>query len=134
MCWVVNYFSPLLKHILYWIVYFCTASLGNSISKVREKRLTPKSGFFLWNVKDNRQIDDFGCFLNHFYNFGCFFKPKIKIPKNDCYEKGKIKQKCFFKDWTTYCKYHIYHSYSMSFMVLLICFVICNILGQFLPF
>ena len=40
----------------------------------------------------------------------------------------------FFKYWTTYFNHHKYHSYTMNFMMLLICLVICNVLGHLLPF
>ena len=50
-------------------------------------------------------------------------------------KKWKLKKFFFFfKDWTTYFKYPIYPCYSMNFMILLHCFVICNVLGHFLPF
>ena len=67
-------------------------------------------------------------------NFGVFFLSKKK-EKNYCFEKVKIEEKevIFFKDWTTSFKYHIY-GYSMHFMILLICFVSCNILGLFSTF
>ena len=78
-----------------------------------------------------RQMDDFGHFLNNFCNFCLFLAPKKKIPKNDCFEKVKIEEKSFF----FYKRLNnLYHSYSMNFMILLICFVICNGLGRFLPF
>ena len=73
-----------------------------------------------------------------FKNF-CYFKvllgPKAKTPKTDCFDRGKIEEKSyFFKDSTTYFKYHIYHSYCMNFMILLVGFVVCNVLGHFYRF
>ena len=64
-----------------------------------------------------------------------FLAQNEKYQKNYCFEKVKIEEKnIFFQNETTYFKYHIYHSYSINFMILLICFVICNVLGHFLPF
>ena len=86
-------------------------------------------------MKDNRQIDDFGRFLNNYCNFGLFLAKNKKIPKSDCFEIIKIEEKKYKKkDLPTYLKYLIYHSYSMNLMILLIGFVICNVLGYFLPF
>ena len=61
------------------------------------------------------------------------FSSKGKIPKNDFFDKVK-KKSYLFKDLQTYFKYHIYHSYSMDFMILLISFVVLNVLDHFLPF
>ena len=50
-----------------------TSPLGDSMSKVREKRSTSKSGFFfneMW--KTTSQIDDVGRFWTTFVIFGCF--------------------------------------------------------------
>ena len=46
--------------------------LGDSMSKVREKRSTSKSRFFyeMWMII--RQLDDFDRFMNNFWNFGLF--------------------------------------------------------------
>ena len=59
------------KHVtleLYAIIH-----MGDSMSKVREKRSQSKSGFFYEMPKIIRQMDDFGRFLNNFFfNFGEF--------------------------------------------------------------
>ena len=107
--------------------------LGDSMSKVQEKSSTSKSGFFLnemWKII--RQFDDFGCFfLITFYNFKVFY-PKRKNTQNDSFDEIKIKKKVFFfKDSTTYFKYHIYHSYSIN---LLIFFSLFCCLQWFRPF
>ena len=74
------------------------------------------------------QIDDFGRFFNNFCNFGVFIAKNQKYPKMTVLKKWNWKKYVFFlKDRTTYFKYHIYHSYSIDFMILLICFVICNV-------
>ena len=82
------------------------------------------------------QIDDFDRFLNNSCNLGVFLVKNQKYPKMTVLKKWKFKKKMYFflKDWTPFFKYHIYHSYSMNFMILLIFFVICNVLGHFLPF
>ena len=69
--------------------------VGDSMSKVWEKRSMSKSGFFWWNVKDNRQKDDFGRFLNNFCNFWVFLANNPKYPKMTVWKKWKLK-KVFF--------------------------------------
>ena len=43
----------------------------------------------------------------------------MKIPQKNCFEKVKIEEENK-KKILTYLKYHIYHSYSMNFMMLLL--------------
>ena len=109
---------------------------GDSMSKVREKRSTSKSGFFfneMWKIIG--QIDDFDRFLSNSCNLGGFLAKNQKYLKNTVLKKWKLEQRRKkIKDWKSYFKYHIYHSYSMNFMILKICFVTCNVLGHFLPF
>ena len=92
-----------------------------------------KVDFFdkMWKLL--RQIDDFGRSLINFCNWWVFFSQKSKIPKKLLFWKSKNLRRnfFFFKDWTSYFKYHIYHSHSIHFMILLIYFVICNVLGHF---
>ena len=37
----------------------------------------------------------------------------------------------YFKDSTTYFKYHIFPYHSINFLILLVCFVVLNVLGYF---
>ena len=69
-----------------------------------------KVDFVWWNVKDNKANLWFWPFFNNFCNFGVFF-PKMKNTQKLMFEK-----KVLFKDWNTYFKYHIYHSYSIDFL------------------
>ena len=82
-----------------------------------------------------RQIGDFGRFLNIFCNFGAFLAKNQKYPKNNYFEKVKIEDKkvCFKRlnnlFQISYISFLWYEFYDF-----LICFVICNVLGNFLPF
>ena len=105
--------------------YFITASYWRTIPCQRsEKKVNFKKWiFFWWNVKDNKAIW-------WFWNLRGVFCLKSKIPKNYCLEKVKIEgffSFFLFKDPTTNYTDHIYHLYSMNFMILLICFVVCNV-------
>ena len=87
--------------------------LVDSMSKVRGKKGQRRKVIFfneMWKII--RQIDDFGLF----WTLWGVFSQKLKIPKNDCFEKVKI-LRFFLKDWITYFKYNIYHSYSKNFMI-----------------
>ena len=58
------------------------SQMGDSMSKVREKRSTSKNGFFkneIWKIIG--QIDDFGRFFNNFCNFLVFLAKNQKYPK-----------------------------------------------------
>ena len=57
------------------------AHLGNSMSKVREKRSTSKSRQFLW----------VGPFLNNFWNFWVFLAQNKKFTKRTVLKKWKFK-------------------------------------------
>ena len=73
--------------------------LGDSMSKVQEKRSMSKSGFFWWNVKDNKANWWFLSFFEQHLWFCGVFSQKSKIPKNYCFEKVKIEEiffVCFF--------------------------------------
>ena len=79
--------------------------------------------------KCQRQIDDFGrFFLNNFCNFLVFLAWN-QNPQKLLFWKVKIEEEknIFFKEWTNYFKYHIYHSYCMIFFffVNLICHLQC---------
>ena len=118
-------------------LFFCISWIRAIPCQRSEKKgQRQKVDFFWWNMQDNKAIWWFWPFFEIFLEFWGVFSPKWKIPKNDCFEKVKIEEKniCFFLDSTTYFKYHIHHSYSMHFMILLVSFVVCNILDHFLPF
>ena len=71
-----------------------TPCMGNSMSKVREKRSTSKSGFFfneIWKIIG--QIDDFDRFLNNFCNLAVFLAKNQKYPKITVLKKVKIEKK-----------------------------------------
>ena len=64
-------------------------------------------------------------FWTTFVILRCFW-PKIKK-----YPKMTVRKNIKKKDFTTSFKYRIFHSYSMNLLILLICFVSCNVLGHF---
>ena len=118
------------------VFLLCDPCLGDSMSKVREKRSTSKSGFFLMKYeKEQGKLMILTVLLTTLVIWGSFLA-KIKNTQKLLFGKSKnFRKKCFFfKIEQLFFKYHIYHSYSMNFMILLICFVICNIFGHFLPF
>ena len=80
------------------------------MSKVREKRSTSKSGFFLWNVKDNEAIWWFGPFFFYkFYNFKVFLAQKEKYQKILFWKSEKWKkEKSIWFNNLFFFKYHIY--------------------------
>ena len=106
-------FSKISCTILYFVSMW---PVGDSMSKVREKRLMSKVFFLNEMWKIIRQIDDFGSFLNIFCNFGVFLAKNQKTQKILFWksENRRRKKSVFVKDWTTYFKYHIYLSYSMN--------------------
>ena len=70
-----------------------TTLLGNSMSKVREKRSTSKSGIFYEMWKIIGQIDDFDRFLNNSCNLGVFLAKNQKYPKITVLNKWKFKKR-----------------------------------------
>ena len=78
-------------------------SVGDSMSKVQEKRLMSKSGFFLWNMKDSKANWWFLPFFDFYFSFGVFSAKNQKYLKITVLKKWKFKKKklFFFKDWTT---------------------------------
>ena len=64
--------------------------LGDSMSKLREKRSTSQSGFFfneMWKIIG--QIDDVDPFFNNFCNYGVFLAKNQKYPKMGGWDIGK---------------------------------------------
>ena len=119
--------------ILCYFAPSCNLSLDNSMSKVWEKKVNDKKWIFFNEMgKIIMQFDVFCCRLNNFCNFRVFLAQKEKHPKMIVLTKLK-KKKCF-RDSTTYFKYHIYHSFSMNFIIVLVCFVVRNVLSHFLMF
>ena len=117
-------------------VFYQSAPLGRFHVKGPRKKVNVEKWIFFDEIcKIIRQFDDFGRFLNIFWNFGVFLAQNEKYPKMTVLKKWKLKKNiCFFLDSTYSFKYHIHHSYSMQFMILLVSFVVCNVLGHFLPF
>ena len=71
--------------------------MGDSMSKVREKRSTSKSWFFWRNVKDYKVNWWFWPFLTNFCNFGVFLAKNQKYPKMTALKKWKLNEnKKFF--------------------------------------
>ena len=115
----------------------CSTSHSGAIACQRseKKGQHQKVDFFneMWKIMG--QIDYFGRFLNNSCNLGVFLVKNQKYLKTTVLKKWKLnKRRKKIWDWKTYFKYYIKHSYSMNLMILLICFVICNVLGHFLPF
>ena len=92
--------------------------------------------FFIEMWKTIGQIDDFDRFLNNSCNLGVFLAQNKKYPKMSVLKKCKLKKrrrkKLKIKKLMSNIIYNILIVWILWF--LLICFVICNVLGNFYLF
>ena len=78
-------------------------------------------------------IDDFDRFLNNSYNLGMVLAKNQKYPKMTVLKKWKLKKKKKLKIEKLMSNI-IYTILIVEFYDFVIFFVICNVLGHFLPF
>ena len=93
-----------------------------------------KVDFFYETWKIIGQIDDFDRFLNNSCNFGVFLAKNQKYPKMTVLKKWKSerrKKKLKIEKLMSNIIYNILIVWIYDFVN---CFVICNVLGHFLPF
>ena len=114
--------SPVLLEMLPAGKYLSWNVLQGAVSALLIERTPAYAGLMILDV-----------FWRPFVILECFLAKNLKYPKITVFKKWKF-EIFSFKDWTVYFIYHTYHSYRMNFMILLICFVLCNVLGHFLPF